>query len=194
MNRKRLLLGSIGLSAATAVGIGAVTLAAGGSSLASNSVPTSQVATTTTSPTNGSNSTSTPPRHRGFGFFRGPGAVYSESVLPQQGGGYKTVIEVRGALSAISSSSISVTRPDTGATVTAAITSSTRFGNTSESALAADLSSHTSVTVRLIETSNNAVSVSVPPPPGTHPKPGTGWARGTFPPRNHPASNSSTSA
>jgi hypothetical protein len=60
--------------------------------------------------------------------------------------------------------------------------------------LAADLSSNTTVTVRLVETSNKAVSVSVPPPPGTHPKPGFGRFGGTFPPPNGATSNSSASA
>lgn len=192
MKRKRLLFGSTGIAAAVAVGIGAVAVTSSGSSLASNTVPTSQVASTPSSSTNNSTSSPAPrPHRRFFGMGR---AVYSSSVVPKQGGGYETIIEVRGKLSAISSSSITVIRPDTGADVTAPITSATRFGNTTEAALASDLSSNTAVTVRVVEIANDVVSVSVPPPPGTQPKPGNGWFRGTFPPPNRPTSNSSTSA
>lgn len=196
MERKRLLIGASGLAAATVVGFGAFALTTSSSSLASNSIPTSHVASTTSGTTNGpSNSPaagSTPSPHWGIG--RLGRAVYSESVVKQSGGGYETIVSVAGTLKAISSSSISVTRPDTGATITASITSTTRFANTSESALAADLSSNKAVTVRLVETSNNAVSVSVPPPPGARPRPGFARFGGTFPPPNGTTSNSSASA
>lgn len=191
MNRKRLLLGSTGLAAAVAVGIGAVALTSGGASLVSGTVPTSNVASTSTA-ASPNTANPTPRPHWRMGPLGG--AVFSETVVKQQAGGYKTIIEVRGALTAISSGSISVTRPDTGATITAAITSTTRFRNTTEVALASDLSSHTAVTVRLIETANNAVSVSVPPPAGTRPKPGSGPFGGTFPPRNGATPSSSASA
>ena len=197
MERKILLISASGLAAATVVGFGAFALTTSGSSLVSNSTPTSHVASATSGTTNGSSSTpsvgSTAP-HPHWGIGRRGREVYLESVLKQSGGSYKTVISVLGTLKAISSSSISVIRPDTGATITASIASTTRFANTSESALAADLSSNTTVTVRLVETSNNAVSVSVPPPPGTHPKPGFGRFGGTFPPPNGATSNSSASA
>ncbi len=197
MERKMLLIGASGLAAATVVGFGALALTTSGSSLVSNSIPTSHVASSPSGTTDGSSSTpavgSTPPRpHWGIGRMRR--AVYSESVLKQSGGSYKTVISVVGTLKAISSSSISVTRPDTGAAITASIASTTRFVNTSESALAADLSSNTTVTVRLVETSNNAVSVSVPPPPGTRPSSGFGRFGGTVPAPTGATSNSSASA
>ncbi len=175
MNRKRLLFGSIGLTVATAVGISAVALTSSGSSLVSSTVPTSKVVSANVA-------TSAPVPHRRVG--PRARAVYSETIVPVRGGGYKTIIQVRGALHAISSSSISVIRQDTGATITVAITPTTSFVNTTDSALVSDLSSKKAVTVRLVETSNNAVSVSVPPPPGTRPKPGPGQFRGTFPPRN----------
>ena len=197
MERKILLISASGMAAATVVGFGALALTTSGSSLVSNSIPTSHVASATSGTTNGSSSSpavgSTPP-HPHWGIGRMGRAVYSESVLKQSGGSYKTVISVVGTLKAISSSSISVLRPDTGVTITASITSTTRFANTSESALAADLSSNTAVTVRLVETSNNAVSVSVPPPPGTRPRPGFGRFGGMFPPPKGATSNSSASA
>ncbi|MCL4552587.1 MAG: hypothetical protein M1305_03395 [Candidatus Marsarchaeota archaeon] len=178
MNRKRLLLGSTGLAAAVAVGVGAIALTSGGASLASATVPTSNVASTSSAAV--PNTTTKPASRLHWRMGRRGGAVYSETVIKQKSGGYKTIIEVRGSLTAISSSSISITRPDTGTIITAAITSTTRFGNTTAAALASDLSSDTAVTVRLVETANNAVSVSVPPLAGTRPKPGSGPFKGTF--------------
>ena len=191
MNRKRLLLGSTGLAAAVAVGVGAVALTSGGASLASATVPTSNVASTSTAALPNTTNPASRPHWRMGRMGR---AVYSETVIKQKSGSYKTIVEVRGPLTAISLGSISIIRPDTGATITAAITSTTKFGNTTAAALASDLSSHTAVTVRLIETANNAVSVSVPPPAGTRPKPGSGPFGGTFHPRNGASQSSSASA
>lgn len=193
MMRKRLLLGSAGLAAATAVGFGAFTVTSGGSSLASNSVPTSKVASSTNTTPNVPASGATRRPHWRMGRRMGR-SVYSEVVVKQSDGSYKTIISVVGSLKSISSNSITVVRPDTGATITAAITSTTRFGNTTESALASDISTGTAVTVRLTETANNAVSISVPPPPGTRPKPGAGRFGGPFPPPNGTASSSSSAS
>lgn len=191
MNRKRLLVGSTGLAAAVAVGMGAVALTSGGASLASATVPTSKVASTSTA---ASPNTANPAHRPHWRMGLMSRAVYSETVIKQKAGGFKTIIEVRGPLTAFSSGSISVTRPDTGGVITATITPTTRFGNTSAAALISDFNSHTAVTVRLIETANNAVSVSVPPPAGTRPKPGSGPFGGTFPPRNGATPSSSASA
>ncbi|TAN22848.1 MAG: hypothetical protein EPN30_08115 [Actinomycetota bacterium] len=191
MRRRRMILGATGLAAAGIVGIGAATISSAGSSLASSSVPTTQVA----SPSNNqsTNSTAHPRRHMGFGRFGF--AVYSETVVPQKSGsGYETIISVTGKLSNISSGSISVVRADTGATVTAAITSSTRFGNTTEAALASDLSSKTAVTVRLVETGGNAIAIGVPPTPGTGHGARFGHYMGSFPPPRVTAPNSSANA
>ncbi|NNN19794.1 MAG: hypothetical protein HKL84_08075, partial [Acidimicrobiaceae bacterium] len=124
MIRRRILFGSTGLAAAAVVGVGAMTLGSGGTSLTSGSAPSSQVAATT----NSQSSNAAKP-HPHF-MFRGAGAaVYSERVVPQKGGsGYETIIEVKGKLSAITTSSISVIRPDTNAPVTAVISPTTRFG------------------------------------------------------------------
>ena len=194
MVRKRLLLGSVGIASAAAVGLGAFTLTSSGSSLASNSVPTSTVASTSNATSTPNSTGSKPNPRRGLRIGNFGQAVYSEVVTKQVNGTFKTLISVDGSLKSISPTSIAVTRPDTGATITAAITSTTKFFNTTESALAADLSSNTAVTVRLVETSSNAVSVSVPPPPGTYPKRGVGRFGGAFPPRRGTPLSSSASA
>jgi len=191
MRRQRMILGATGLAAVGIVGFGAMTLSSGGSSLASSSVPTTQVA----SSGNSQSATSTPNHHPRFRFGRPGFSVYSEIVIPQKSGsGYETLISVTGKLSAISSSSISVVRPDTGATVTAAITSSTKFGNTSEAALASDLSSNTAVTVRLVETGGNAIGVGVPHKPGTMPGAKFGHRNNSFPLPNGTGTQSSANA
>ena len=191
MRRQRMILGATGLAAVGIVGFGAMTLSSGGSSLASSSVPTTQVASSGTS----QSATSTPHHHPRFRFGRPGFSVYSEIVIPQKSGsGYETIISVTGKLSAISSSSISVVRPDTGATVTAAITSSTKFGNTSEAALASDLSSNTAVTVRLVETGGNAIGVGVPRKPGTMPGARFGHRNNSFPLPGGTGTQSSASA
>ncbi len=137
--------------AAVLIGGGTLVLS-GGSSLVSGSVPTTSVA-----------SNSTPKPHPVF-MFKGPErAVYSESVVPVKSGGYETIIMVKGSLSAISSTSVSVKRPDTGAIVTASVASSTKFIRTTEAALASDLSSGKVVTVMLVEVGGTAKSVMAPP-------------------------------
>lgn len=163
MRKKSLLIGSVAFGAVASVGSAALMLGAGSSALASNTIPTSQLASTS------SFASPRPPHDLRFG---GPGrAVYSEDVVPIRSGGYRTIVMVHGPLTAISSTSISVKRPDTGATITASINSSTKFRNTTESTLLADLHANTSVTIRVIETGGKALVVSVPPPPGTRPHP-----------------------
>ncbi len=166
MRRKRLWIGSTVLAAAVVVGGGALTLGSGGSSLVSTSVPTSKLAATLTTP---GHPTRPNGMHRGFMMGLRPGSVYSESVLAVKGGGYKTVIGVRGVLTAISSTSVSVKRPDTGATVSASISSTTKFGRTKEATLASDLSSGKSVRVMLVETGGVAKLIAAMPAPGAHP-------------------------
>lgn len=176
MTRRKLLFGSTAIAAALVVGTGSMVLASGGTSLVSNTVPSSQVAASTTT-------TPTPPaakvhphgpKHRGWarGFSRG---VYSETVLAQKAGGYKTIVSVKGTLTAISATSVSVKRPDTGALITASISTRTKFPRTSEAALAADIAAKKAVNVRLVDVGGTAVVVILPPAPGTvpaHPKHG----------------------
>lgn len=191
MRRRRMILGATGLAAVGIVGFGAMTLSSGGTSLASSSVPTTQVVSSGTS----QSATSTSHRHPRFRFGRPGFSVYSEKVIPQKSGsGYETIISVTGKLSAISASSISVVRPDTGTTVTAVITSSTKFWNTSEAALASDLSSNTGVTVRLVETGGNAIGVGVRPKPGTMPGARFGHRNSSFPLPSATGTQSSASA
>lgn len=186
MTKRKVLIGSTALAAITAVGTGALIVASGGSSLVSNTVPTSKVVSSSST----SSSSSTPKPHPKFMFRRFGQGVYSETVVPQKSGGYKTIISVKGTLSAITSSSISVIRPDTGATVTATISSSTKFHSTTESALEADISSNKTVTVRLIESNGSAFAVMVPPAPGTRPK----FPKGPLVGRPTPPSSTSTSS
>ncbi len=164
MRRKRLWMGSTALATAVVVGAGALTLGSGSSSLVSSSVPTSKLAATLPAPGHPSH-----PKGMHHGFMMGlrPGSVYSESVLAVKGGGYKTVIGVRGVLTAISSTSISVKRPDTGAIVIASISSTTKFGRTKEATLASDLSSGKTVKVVLVEAGGVAKLIAAMPAPGT---------------------------
>lgn len=157
MRRNLRYFGSAAM-AAVVIGGGALALS-GGTSLVSGSVPTSSVVPNSTSK-------STPKPHHGL-MFRGPGrAVYSESVVPVKSGGYQTIVMVKGLLSSVSSTSISVKRPDTGAIVTASIGSDTKFHRTTEATLASDFSSNKAVRVMLVEVSGTAKSVTVPPKPG----------------------------
>lgn len=156
MRKKGLLFGSSALGAAAVIGVGALAFGSGSSALVSNSIPTAQVATSTSStPPSGH------PHVKHVGLRK---AAYSETVVPVKGGGYKTVEMVKGSLTAISSSSISVTRPDTGAIIAGNITSSTKFRNTTEAALAADLPAKTAVTVRIVESGGNVIMIGVPEP------------------------------
>lgn len=166
MRRKRLWMGSTALAAAVVVGGGALTLGSRGSSLVSSSVPTSKLAAAIPTPGHPSHPKGT---HHGFVMGFRPGSVYSESVLAVKGGGYKTVIGVRGTLASISSTSISVKRPDTGAIVSASISSTTKFGRTTEATLASDLSAGKTVKVVLVETSGAAKLIAAMPAPGAHP-------------------------
>jgi len=156
--RKILLFGSSALGAAAVIGVGALAFSSGSSALVSNSIPTSQVAASTSStPAAGH------PHVKHVGLRK---AVYSQTVVPIKGGGYKTVEMVKGSLTTISSSAISVTRPDTGTVIAGNITPSTKFRNTTEAALVADLSVKPAVTVRIVERDGNVVMVGVP---GTKP-------------------------
>ena len=83
MVRKRLWMGSAVFAAMAVVGAGALALGSGGSSLVSNSVPTSQLASSTSSSVRPQNVT-----HRGFMMGLKPGLVYSKSVLAVKGGRY----------------------------------------------------------------------------------------------------------
>lgn len=176
MKKKSVLVGSIAIAASTTIGVGALALS--GTSLASNNVPTTHLAASSTT------KTPSPAKrpHPGFRFMHFGQGVYSETVIHAKSGGYKTIISVNGRLSALSSTSISVTRPDTGTAVTASLNSSTKFARTTESALQKDISSSTSVTVRLIEIDGVAKVVAVPPAPGPRP---------VFP--HHPPTSGSTS-
>lgn len=184
MVRKRLWMGSAVFAAMAVVGAGALALGSGGSSLVSNSVPTSQLASSTSSSTR-------PPKVMHHGFMMGlkPGLVYSKSVLAVKGGGFKTIIGVRGVLTAISSTSISVKRADTGAIVSASISSTTKFGRTTEAALASDLSSGKTVRVMMVETNGTAKLIALLPPPITKPA-----ANGEVPMQSSVSSNSSSSS
>lgn len=188
--RKRVWVASTAVAAASAVGIGAVALG-GGSTLASNTVPTSQVAGST--PAIANPVPPGPPDHR-FMLREGRRSVYSENVIAKKAGGYETIIRVHGPLSAISSTSISVTRPDTGAAITASISSTTKFRNTTEAALAGDLTSNTAVNVVLIEVGGVAKAIIVPPAPGTRPHPPGGPLAGRFVQPNNFTSSGSSSA
>jgi hypothetical protein len=167
MKKKSVLVGSIAVAASTTIGVGA--LALGGTSLASNNVPTTHLAASSTTKT----PSPAKPHHRRFRFMRFGQGVYSETVVHAKGGGYKTIITVHGPLSAITpsstSGSISVTRPDTGTAVMASINSSTKFVRTSEAALQTDATKKISVNIRLVEIDGVAKVVMVPPPPGTRP-------------------------
>lgn len=187
--RKRVWVGTTAVAAASAVGIGAMALG-GGSTLASNTVPTSQVAASTSATVS-----PTPPKtdHRHFGFGAGGRSVYSASVISKAGGGYATIISVHGPLITISPTSISVQRPDSGAIVTASISSTTKFGNTTEAALAGDLSPKTAVNVMMVETGGVAKVVVVPPAPGTRPKFPVGPMAGRFGQSNSSGSASASS-
>ncbi len=180
MRRNFRYLGSATM-AAVLIGGGTLVLS-GGSSLVSGSVPTTSVA-----------SNSTPKPHPVF-MFKGPErAVYSESVVPVKSGGYETIIMVKGSLSAISSTSVSVKRPDTGAIVTASVASSTKFIRTTEAALASDLSSGKVVTVMLVEVRGTARLVAVPPSPGSRPvSHGTPLAGHVAPPASSNTNSSGT--
>lgn len=183
MRKRTVLVGSTAVAAVAVVAGGA--MITGGTSLTSGTVPTSTIAGPSGSSTPG---TATKP-HRHFVMMRrfGGPAVYAQSIVPLKAGGYRTIIEVKGTLAAISTTSISVKRPDTGALVTAAITSSTKFPRTSESALAADLGANKVVTVRMVEVGGTAKVVVVPPPPGTRPHPFAGH----FTPTPEPAAGGS---
>lgn len=187
MNRKRLLMSSSAAAAAVVVGAGALGLA-GGTSLVSNTVPTSHVVSSAT--TSSSSKPKPPHGPRGFMFRPMGRSVYTDSVVKTKSGSYKTIISVHGQLTAISSTSISVKRPDTGAIVTATIDSSTKYRNTSESKLASDLSSNTAVNVVLVETGGVAKVIAVPPAPGLRPPLG----RGPLVKGNTQASNSTSSS
>lgn len=192
MNRKRLLMSSSAVAAAVVVGAGALGVA-GGTSLVSSTVPTSHVVSSTTT---SSSSKPKPPRGPHAFMFRPMArSVYSDSVVKTKSGSYETIISVHGPLTAISSTSISVKRPDTGATITATIGSSTKYLNTSESKLASELSSNTSVNVVLVETSGVAKVIAVPPAPGTRPPfKGGPLAKGTPPSSTNSSSTSSSGA
>lgn len=188
MKKKSIIFGSIAVAASTTVGVGALALS--GTSLVSNNVPSSHLAALTTTPT----PSSTKPHHPKFRFMHFREGVYSETVVHAKSGGYKTIISVEGSLSALSPTSISVTRPDTGTTVTASIKSGTKFARTSESTLLSDLNSKTSVNVRLIEIDGVAKVVAVPPPPGTRPLvPHHARSSGSTSPGNSGSASSSSS-
>lgn len=187
MNRKRILMGSSAVAAAVIVGAGAIDLT-GATSLVSSTTPTSHVVSSSTT---SSSTKPKPPRGPRRFMFRAMGrSVYSETVVKTKSGSYKTIISVHGPLTAISSSSISVKRPDTGATITASINSSTKYLNTTEAKLASDLGSNTAVNVVLVETGGVAKVVAVPPPPGTKPP----FFRGPLDRGNAPSNGSTTSS
>jgi hypothetical protein len=105
-----------GLAYALTAGAGAVTPAAATQSVTSS--PASQLAAggTSTAPSNG---------RAGVGRLLRR-AVHVEIVVPKQGGGFRTIDIDRGTVTAISSTSITVTPAGGRAPVTAAITSATR--------------------------------------------------------------------
>jgi len=158
MRKQSLLFGSSALGAVAVIGVGALVFGANSTTLVSNNIPTSQVAASTSS----TPSSVTPPvKH--IGLRR---AVYSETVVPAKGGGYQTIEMVKGSLTSITSSAVSVTRSDTGAIIKGNITPSTKFRNTTEATLSANLFAKTAVTVRIVERGGNVVMISIP---GTRP-------------------------
>lgn len=130
----------ITLAAVAAMALGGLaymlTTAVGGSAQTQTSVPATQPAVTT--PSSGGDGA-----HGAARAKRGPGlyalarrVVHAELVVKGKAGTYKTVDIDRGTISALSSSSISVTRPDQ-AKVTEAVTSTTRFPGKAASQLKA---------------------------------------------------------
>lgn len=183
MRKKSLFIGSAAVGAATIVGTLALSVSSPASALASGTVPTTKLAQTPSVVTK-----IHPPKFGPFGR-----SVYTETVVPKTGGGYKTIEMVKGPLTAVSSTSISVKGLDTGKAMTANVTSSTKFKNITEATLVADLKAKTAVTVRVVESGGNALVVMVPPALGTRPTPPSGGLLGHGP-ISPPSSSSSPTA
>jgi hypothetical protein len=125
MRKKSLFIGSTAVGAAAIIGTLALGVSSSASALSSATSPTTKSAQTPSAATKVH-----PPNLGPFGR-----SVYTETVVPKAGGGYRTIEMVKGPLTAISSTSISVTRLDTGKTMTENVTSSTKFRNITEAHL-----------------------------------------------------------
>ncbi len=124
--RRRRIMAAAAAATASVAGVGglAYALTSGGASVSPTAVTVPSPGATGASVLAGGPSNA-PGRGRGLrGLVRR--AVHVEVVVPKKGGGFRTLEIDRGTVTALSSSSITVTPPGGRAPVTAAITSTTR--------------------------------------------------------------------